>query len=306
MQAGKPVDGRALGLMCVLCAIWGFQQVTLKAAAADVAPVFQLALRSGAAAILVLLVMALRGHRLRPSPGLWRPGLAVGGLFALEFLLVGEGLRYTTASHMVVFLYTAPIFAALGLHYYLPHERLNAVQWLGILVAFSGTAVAFSGKLFEAGGSLQLVGDALGVLGAVAWAATTLTVRCSALANAGTTLVLLYQLVGGFVVLLIASLATGQAHFNPSAIALASLAFQILVVSFGSFLIWFWLLGHYLASRVGVLSFMTPLYGVLFGVVLLGEPLEPAFIAGAALVVAGIVLVSGHEFIARIGRAAQR
>lgn len=40
----------------------------------------------------------------------------MGGLFGLEFLLVGEGMRHTSASHMVVFLYTAPIFAALGLH----------------------------------------------------------------------------------------------------------------------------------------------------------------------------------------------
>ncbi|WP_225772035.1 DMT family transporter [Pseudomonas sp. Marseille-Q5115] len=299
MQAAKPVDGLAVGLMAVLCAIWGFQQVTLKAAAPDVAPVFQLALRSGGAALLVILLMTLRREWRYTVPGSWRPGLAVGGLFALEFLLVGEGLRYTTASHMVVFLYTAPIFAALGLHYFLPHERLNAVQWLGILVAFAGTAVAFSGKLFESGGGQQLWGDALGLLGAVAWAATTLTARCTRLATARVSLVLLYQLVGAFVLLFAASLFSGQAHFNPTPIAVASLTFQTLVVSFGSFLAWFWLLGNYLASRVGVLSFMTPLFGVVFGVVLLGEPLEPAFVVGAALVMAGILLVSGHEYLRR-------
>jgi drug/metabolite transporter (DMT)-like permease len=299
MQAGKPVDGRAAGLMIVLCAIWGFQQVTLKAAALDVAPLFQLALRSGGAAVLVLLLMAMRRERLNPGPGLWRPGLAVGMLFSLEFLLVGEGLRYTTASHMVVFLYTAPIFAALGLHYFLPHERLTRMQWLGILVAFAGTATAFSGKLFEPGGSQQLLGDALGLLGAIAWAATTLTVRCTGLAKASATQVLLYQLVGAFMLLLTASVVTGQAHFTPTPIAVASLVFQTLVVSFGSFLIWFWLLGQYLASRIGVLSFMTPLFGVVFGVLLLGEPLEPAFIAGAVLVMAGILLVSGHEYLSR-------
>ncbi|WP_263260560.1 DMT family transporter [Pseudomonas sp. RIT-PI-S] len=297
MQVGKPVDGRAVGLMTVLCAIWGFQQITLKAAAADIAPVFQLALRSGGAALLVLLLMCLRRERPQVAQGLWRPGLAVGVLFALEFLLVGEGLKHTTASHMVVFLYTAPIFAALGLHYFLPHERLTAVQWLGILIAFAGTAAAFSAKLFEAGGSQQLFGDALGLLAAIAWAATTVTARCTRLATAGTTQVLLYQLVGAFVLLLGASVLTGQAHLNPTPVALASIAFQTLVVSFGSFLVWFWLLGHYLASRVGVLSFMTPLFGVVFGVVLLGEPLEPPFIVGALLVMAGILLVSGHEYL---------
>lgn len=302
MQAGKPVDGRAVGLMTVLCAIWGFQQVTLKAAAPDVAPVFQLALRSAGAAVLVLLLMYIRRERPAQLPGLWRPGLAVGVLFALEFLLVGEGLRYTTASHMVVFLYTAPIFAALGLHYFLPHERLNRLQWLGILIAFGGTATAFSGKLAESTGGQQWFGDLLGVLGAIAWAATTVTARCTRLAQTSATQVLLYQLVGAFVLLLLASLLSGQAHFKPTPIAIASLAFQVLVVSFGSFLIWFWLLGHYLASRVGVLSFMTPLFGVVFGVVLLGEPLEPAFIVGAVLVMTGILLVSGHGYLRRLGR----
>ncbi|WP_426149902.1 DMT family transporter [Pseudomonas sp. DC3000-4b1] len=302
MQAGKPVDGRAVGLMTVLCAIWGFQQVTLKAAAPDVAPVFQLALRSAGAAVLVLLLMYLRRERPTPLAGLWRPGLAVGVLFALEFLLVGEGLRYTTASHMVVFLYTAPIFAALGLHYFLPHERLNRLQWLGILIAFGGTATAFSGKLAESTGGHQWFGDLLGVLGAIAWAATTVTARCTRLAQTSATQVLLYQLVGAFVLLLAASLLTGQAYFKPTPVAIASLVFQVLVVSFGSFLIWFWLLGHYLASRVGVLSFMTPLFGVVFGVVLLGEPLEPAFIVGAALVMTGILLVSGHGYLKRLGR----
>ena len=34
----------------------------------------------------------------------WRPGVVVGLLFGFEFLLVGEGLRHTSASHMVVFL----------------------------------------------------------------------------------------------------------------------------------------------------------------------------------------------------------
>jgi len=52
-----------------------------------------------------------------------------------------------------------------------------------------------------------------------------------------------------------------------------------------------------------VLSFMTPLFGVVFGVVLLGEPLEPAFLVGALLVMAGILLVSGHEYLA--GRGAR-
>jgi len=77
-----------------------------------------------------------------------------------------------------------------------------------------------------------------------------------------------------------------------------SLFYQIVIVSFISYLVWFWLLHVYLASRLGVLSFMTPLFSIIFGVWLLDEPLEASFMAGAFLVLAGIALVSGYEWIA--------
>ena len=117
MDTRKALDSSAIALMLVLCLVWGLQQVVLKATAADIAPIMQIALRSGVAALLVGLVMVLRGERMRLSDGTLGPGVVVGVLFGLEFLLVGEGLRHTSASHMVVFLYTAPIFAALGLHW---------------------------------------------------------------------------------------------------------------------------------------------------------------------------------------------
>ena len=57
MDHRKVLDGQAMGLMVVLCMIWGIQQVALKAAAIDVSPLFQIAIRSGVAALLVGLLM---------------------------------------------------------------------------------------------------------------------------------------------------------------------------------------------------------------------------------------------------------
>lgn len=293
MDTQKAIDGQAIGMMLILCMIWGLQQVAIKAAAPDIAPVLQIALRSGIAALLVGALMLGRGERLSGSDGTWRPGLLVGVLFALEFLLVGEGLRHTTASHMVVFLYTAPVFSALGLHWKLPAERLQKVQWLGMGLAFAGLVVAFFGRTPHAMSGAMLWGDFLGLLAGMAWGMTTVVVRCSSLARVSATQTLLYQLVGAFVLLLVAAMAMGQIGFNPTPLALGSLLFQALVVSFASFLVWFWMLRRYLASRLGVLSFMTPLFGVGFGVWLLNEPLEPSFLLGAMLVLAGILQVTG-------------
>lgn len=301
MDTRKALDAQAVGIMLVLCLVWGLQQSALKAAAPDMAPLMQIALRSGIAALLVGLLMAWRKERMSFANGAWRPGLLVGVLFALEFLLVGEGLRHTSASHMVVFVYTAPIFVALGLHWKLPSERLGAWQWLGIALAFTGMVVTFFGRSQPAASAAApmaiLWGDALALLAGIAWGATTVVVRCSSLAKASAAQTLLYQLVAAFVLLLLAAVALGQTAINPTPRAWGSLLFQSLVVSFASFLVWFWLLRHYLASRLGVFSFMTPLFGVGFGVWLLNEPLESSFLAGALLVLTGVMLVSSHGWL---------
>lgn len=298
MDHRKALDGQAMAIMVVLCLIWGLQQVVLKAAAADVTPLMQIALRTGIAAVLVGLLMARRGERIRLSDGTWRPGLLVGFLFALEFLLVGEGLRFTTAAHMVVFLYTAPIFVALALHWKLPAERLAALQWLGVALAFGGIVIAFFGRgQPSADLAAMLWGDFLALGAGIAWAATTVAVRLSGLAREPATKTLFYQLAVGFVLLMLATIALGQTGFKPTPLAWGSLLFQSLVVSFASYLAWFWLLRHYLASRLGIFSFLTPLFGVAFGVWLLDEPLEPGFLVGTLLVCAGIVLVSGYGWI---------
>ena len=291
----KPIDGFAAGTMLLLCAIWGAQQVAIKLAAPDVAPIMQVALRSGLSALLVAALMVWRGRGLSPRGRTARPGLLAGALFAAEFLFIAEGLRRTSASHMAVFLYTAPVFTALGLHLLLPAERLRRHQWLGVLVAFAGIALAFRGGTAWGGLTVStLAGDLLGILAGAAWGATTVVIRTSALSEAPPSQTLLYQLAGGFVLLLAAAFASGQAgRVSLTPVAWGSLLFQGVVVSFASYLTWFWLLRRYLATRLSVFSFMTPIFGVTFGVLVLGDPISPSFGGGAALVLAGITIVSG-------------
>lgn len=294
----KALDRKAVLCMLLVCSIWAIQQIVLKATADDFTPIFQLGLRSGGAAVLVVLLMVWRGERFNLRDGSLPAGLIVGVLFGLEFMLVGEGLRHTSAAHMVVFLYTAPVFAALGLHLRLPAERLAPLQWLGIALAFAGIASAFLGRSAASAASASMMwGDFLGLLGGLFWGMTTVVVRCSRLSSVPATQTLLYQLSVAFVLLTGVALATGQAHLNPIPAVWASLAFQIVVVSFGSFLVWFALLRHYLASRLGAFTFLTPLLGVVFGAWLLNEPIELPFVLGAVPVLLGIVLVSAHQSV---------
>ena len=75
---------------------------------------------------------------------------------------------------------------------------------------------------------------------------------------------------------------SGRTDIQWSEVAIGSLVFQGVIVCFISFLVWFWLLKEYVASQLGVFSFMTPMFGIVFGVVVLGEKLEQSFISGAS------------------------
>lgn len=301
MNTRKPLDATATSLMVGLCFCFGLQQVALKAAAQDMAPILQISLRSGLAALLVVGLMLVRRERLVQISRTWKPGLAVGILFFLEYLFTGQSLRYTSASRSVVFLYTSPIFAALILHFMEASERMAPRQWAGILLAFCGIAVAFLGHQAVAGqgADLSLLGDALALLAGASWGVTTVVIRMSSLATVPAKQTLLYQLAGACVLLFPMAVLLHQTDFTVTPILLLSLGYQVFILSFVAFLLWFWLLRHYQASRIGVLSFMTPLFGVLLGAVLLHEPVEPGFVTGALLVVAGLVLVSGAGWISQ-------
>jgi drug/metabolite transporter (DMT)-like permease len=295
----RPPDATAVAAMLVLCALWGFQQVAIKLAAHGVSLVMQGAIRSAIAAALVLAWAGFRRIRLFERDGTLVPGVLAGLLFGGEFAMIYAGLAHTTASRMVVFIYLAPPLTALGLALFVPGEKLGAVQWLGIGVAFGGIAFAFREGL-DAQGRSTLAGDALGAAAALGWAATTVLIRATRLARVTATKTLLYQLGVSAAVLPPVSLALGEpgiVQLTPAAVA--SLAYQSIVVAFASYLTWFWLLTRYLASRLAVFSFAAPLFGVAFGHFVLGEPLTPAFVAAALMVGAGIALVNVRDRAAR-------
>jgi drug/metabolite transporter (DMT)-like permease len=290
-----PLDARAYATLLACTMLWGLQQVAIKLALPAAAPLTQAAIRSILAAVLLLGWARLRGIRLFDRDGTLAAGTAAGLLFGAEFCFIYSGLAHTTASRMVVFIYLAPILTALGLTLFVPGERLAPVQWAGVLLAFAGLVAAFADG-FAAPGRSTLLGDAFGVIAAALWAATTVLIRGSSLARVSAAKTLFYQLAVSALMLPLAALAIGEPGIvRLDALVVGSLLFQGVVVAFASYLAWFWLLTRYYAGRLAVFSFLAPLFGVVFGVWLLGERLSPAFALAAVLVGAGIGLVNARR-----------
>lgn len=288
----QPLDALAFGLVTVLCMAWGLQQVTIKLAAGDVSLVMQAAIRSIVATALLLVWARVRGIALFGADGTLRGGLAAGALFAAEFVFIYGGLAYTTASRMIVFIYTTPCFTALMLPYFVRSERLSGRQWTGVFLAFAGIFAAFGEGFVSAGGG-TMIGDLCGLVAAFLWATTIVVIRATRLAHASATKTLFYQLAVSAAVLPAVSVAMGEpgiVRLTPLTVSL--LAYQGALVAFASYLAWFWLLTRYLAARLSVFTSLTPLFGVLFGVALLDERITWIFALAALLVAGGIALVN--------------
>lgn len=294
------VDGLAVALLIGCCALWGINQVAMKLALAEIPPLTQSALRSAGAALLLWGWSVARGIPLWQRDGTLRGGLLAGLLFAAEFGCMFVGLQYTTASRMVVFIYLAPFVVALGMPLISRSERLDAWQSTGLVLAFGGVVWAFAEGLgARKEGSLQWLGDALGIVAAVLWGATTLVMRASRLGSAAPEKTLLYQLAVSAAALAAAALLAAEPWPRQvGALSWAALGFQTVVVTFASYLVWFWLVRHYPATRISAFTLLTPVFGLLAGVVLLGEPVTTRLVLALAAVSCGIALVN------RVGRRA--
>jgi drug/metabolite transporter (DMT)-like permease len=212
-------------------------------------------------------------------------------LFGVEFVLIYRGLLYTVASRATLFIYLAPFFVVIGSRWFLPGDRFHLVQWAGLVLAFIGMVVAF-GVPAPASSPHQLLGDLMMAAAALAWAATTLVIKASPLARVSPEKTLLYQIVICVPIVAIGALVFGERlTAMPSAIALGSLAYQTIVVG-ATFSIWFMLIVKFSASRLSAFTFLTPLFGVAAGHLVLGDPLTPAFALAVVLVAGGLILVN--------------
>jgi drug/metabolite transporter (DMT)-like permease len=288
--ATGPLDLLAITLTVVLCLSWGLNQVAVKLALHDVPPVMQATIRAAGATILLAIWMLARGVKFDFRDGTLKPGILIGLLFTAEYILIYQGLLYTSASRSVVYLYTAPIFVVIASRWFLPGERFTKLQWIGICLSFVGIVVAF-GEVSPFEKPEQALGNAMMVLAAIGAAGTTLVAKASTLCRAPYEKTLFYQLAIAVPVSAICVFLLGEGITSiPSNLSIASLIFQAAWVAFITFLIWFGLVQRYSANRLAALTFLTPLFGVAAGYLILDEPLTARFLIAVAMVTVGTLL----------------
>ena len=143
----------------------------------------------------------------------------------------------------------------------------------GLVLAFAGVCVVFEGKPRTAK-STMFLGDLLEILAAFFWGATTIYIKKFMAGKVHPINTFLYQLFFSIPILLIVSLILEPKWiFHLNLPVLSSLFYQSVIVAFISYFIWFNLIHRYSVSRLSVFTFFTPVFGVLFGILFLGEEL---------------------------------
>jgi drug/metabolite transporter (DMT)-like permease len=279
-------------VLVLLCASWGLQQVSIKYANQGISPILQGGVRSIGSTVLIGLWMLVRRQPIWQKDGTLWWGAAAGIIFSAEFVLIYLGLAYTSASRAVIFLYTMPFFTAVGARLFLPGERLGLIQILGFGCAFAGIVAAFSESLGRSTGQ-GLLGDLMMVGEAICWSAVTIVVKAGPLCRITPAKALVYQLAVSAIILPLVSWVVGEPGFlRLTPIILACLIYQTVWVAFITYLLWFWLVLTYPASQLASFVFLTPLFGVISGALILDERVTSMLGIALVCVAVGIYLVN--------------
>ncbi len=283
----------AVSLMVLLCLLWGGNLVSIKVSNEGIPPVLGAAMRSVIAWVLLWAYARHRGlASFFPAADLIH-GAAIGFLFGMSFLFLYLGLVFTDVARSVIFIYTHPFWVALSAHFLLPNERLTWKRLPGLVLAFAGLVSVFEARSATLG-NLYWLGDLMELAAALFWAANMVYIKkfvwnrpISHLQTLST------QLLFSIPVLFVGSLILERGQtisLGPE--VLSAFAYQVLVVAFFSYLLWFWMIHRYQVTRLAAFTFLAPLFGVLLSGLLLGETIPFRLYVGLGLVATGLYVVN--------------
>jgi drug/metabolite transporter (DMT)-like permease len=290
LPAGR---GRVIGGFALLILIWGTTWAAIRIGLQGVPPFAGVAIRftiAGALLLALALAAGVRLGRARHEKPLW---LANGVLsFCLSYTIVYWSEQYIPSGLAAVLFATNPLFVAALAHVLLANERLSPRAGGGLLLGFAGVAVIFSDDLALLGGAqvrhaalVMLVAPLVSALAMVAikrWGTGVHPLSVSAVP------MLFAGAVMGAAALLF---ERGQPLVldGPSVGAILYLA---VLGSAVTFTVYYWLLARVTATRLALISYVIPVVALAVGALLFDEPLRPRLLAGSALILAGVVLVS--------------
>ena len=285
----------------IISLIWGSTWMVIKVGLQSISPIYGVLLRFMLAAGILYGLVRLKRIDLPWDKTAVILYLNLGLLsFSIPFALVYWGEQYIGSGLASVLFGAYPFVVALGSHYFLPAERLNAGKIGGVMLGFIGVVIIFWSDLADKDTSL--------------WGMTAILVST---VMQGTSLVIVKRInhpvspisltLGGllFGILLLVPLAlisedATKIRFDP--VGIGSIAFLGILGTIVALVVYYWLMKKVEIVYLSLVSFVTPVVAVMFGTMILGEELSSRVFVGAAFVLTGILAANGEIIL----RAMQR
>ena len=273
----------------LLAAIWGSSFLFMHLSVADFGPFALVEVRVGFAAIFLLIVAGVRGQ----LGSLWRNlrHIAPVGVFAaaIPFLLFNYAAQSVPSGMMAVINAMTPLFGALLARIWLG-ERLTTGRVLGLFLGFTGILILVWGDIsFERGGMGWGVAACLGAAlcyGFSACYTTRYLKGVEPLAMAAG------SIATSALVLLPTAIIAWPTIAIPASAWAAALALSLLCTGL-AYIIFYRLIDSVGASRTITVTFLVPIFGILWGIVFLNEPMSVRLAVSTLVVLLGTLLATG-------------
>ena len=274
-----------------LAMLWGGNTVALKIGFQEFMPLASAGLRFSVAALLIIVWAYANRISLRPKPHERFSLFVIGLLFSMQIICFNRGTDLTQAGRAAVMINTYPLFIAFIAHFAVPGDRLRFWKIVGLIVAFGGIVMVFRDNL-TGGNSAYLTGDLL-ILSSGFQLALLIVLTKRLVQRIDPYRLLASQMIVGIPIFFGLSMVfEGRAGYGFSYPALFAILYQGILVGGFCFVGWTLVLKHYPPSRLAVLFFTTPLWGIALSHLLLAEPLTLGLGIGAVLVALGIYIVN--------------
>ncbi len=287
------MSGRDWSLLVALSVLWGGSFFFSEVALAELGPLTVVLGRVGFAALALIGLTYLSGHRLPAAWGLWGAFLVMGALNNLiPFSLIVWGQVTIDSGLAAILNATTPLFAVALAHLLTRDERLTRGRAAGVLLGLAGVAVLVGPEALGQSGPQGLA--QLAVLGAAfsyacagiygrrfkdlpPLVAATGMVTCSAVLT-----------------LPLALVVERPWEASPSALTWAAVLGLALLSTALAYVIYFRILAAVGATNLLLVTFLIPVSALALGIAALGERPDAAAFAGLALIFAGLAAVDGR------------
>jgi drug/metabolite transporter (DMT)-like permease len=282
-------------LLLTLAAMWGASYLFIKLAVDDIPPAAMTEIRVLLAGLLLFAYLSLRvgtGRAVTELRAAWKPCLVLGVInAALPMGLVAWGETHVDSSIAGIAQSTVPIFTFVLAARFVPHEPVGALRVAGVALGFVGVSV-LAGLEGDAG-FWAIAGTLAVVLSSLSYASGGVYGQLQVHDIAGPVLAA-GNMLAAAVVLLPLAIADPPTQ-SPDAAAVAGLIGLILIPTFAGQLLLFRILRLHGSRKLSIVTYLMPIFAVVYGAVLLDEAVTGAMMVGFALIVIGAALASGQR-----------